>query len=118
MGKLFRRITEFQILNIAWQHIVDNKPSAGIDGVTIQDFARHWESNLIELQSEVRSNRYKPLPLKHFTIPKKDGSPRPMVNLSMLDKIIQRATVEVLTDIFEPLFLDCSHGRRTSDACP
>lgn len=112
MGKLFRRITSFDNLTAAWDEVTDHRTAPGIDGMTRETFAREWEANLIALQTAARSHRYKPAPLKHFTIPKKDGSLRRLGNLTLRDKILQRAVLRVLDDIFEQYFLDCSYGYR------
>ena len=43
---------------------------------------------------------------------KEDGRKRPISIPALEDKIVQRATVELLNAIFEQDFLDCSHGFR------
>jgi retron-type reverse transcriptase len=75
MGRLFNRITRLDNLAQAWQEVVDGKSGPGIDGVTIEEFARNWEANLVDLRAAVRGNCYRPDRLQRFTIPKRDGSP-------------------------------------------
>ncbi len=112
MGRLFNQITKFDNLAWAWEEVADKKSGAGIDGVTLEEFARHWEANLVELRQVVRGNRYRPDPLQRFTIPKRDGSPRLLGNLTVRDKVLQRAVLRVLDDQYERYFLDCSFGYR------
>jgi group II intron reverse transcriptase/maturase len=112
MGYLFNQITRLDNLAGAWEEVADNRGMPGIDGVSIEDFARHWEANLIELRRQVRGNQYDPAPLLRFTIPKRDGSPRLLGNLTVRDKIVQRAVMRVLDDIYEGQFLDCSFAYR------
>jgi group II intron reverse transcriptase/maturase len=112
MGYLFNQITRLDNLAGAWEDVVDNKSSPGVDGVTLEAFARRWEANLIELRQAVRGNRYRPDPLLRFTRPKRDGSLRWLGNLTVRDKILQRAMLRVLDDHYERYFLDCSFAYR------
>jgi group II intron reverse transcriptase/maturase len=112
MGRLFNQITSLDNLFQAWDEVAENKGAPGIDGVTLEEFARHWEANLIELRQDVRANRYRPDRLQRFTIPKRDGSPRLLGNLTVRDKVLQRAVLRVLDDIYERYFLDCSFAYR------
>lgn len=112
MGRLFNQITSLANLGDAWDEVARTNSGPGCDGVTIEDFARNWEENLIELRRKVRANQYRPAPLLKFSIPKKDGSRRWLANMTVRDKIVQRATMRVLDDIYEPYFLDCSFAYR------
>jgi group II intron reverse transcriptase/maturase len=112
VGKLLRQIISFDNLCRAWEEVTEEESEPGIDGMTVEAFARHWEANLRELQQAVRSNYYRPAPLVRFTIPKRDGSPRLLGNLTLRDKILQRAVLRVLDDIYERYFLDCSYAYR------
>lgn len=47
-----------------------------------------------------------------LNIPKEDGSERPISIPSSEDKIVQRATVQLLNAVYETDFLACSHGFR------
>lgn len=112
MGRLFDQVTDLDNLFQAWDEVLDKNSPPGIDGVSLEDFARDWEANLIELRQAVRANRYQAAPLLKFTIPKRDGSPRLLANLTVRDKILQRAMLRVLDDLYEPRFLDCSFAYR------
>jgi hypothetical protein len=50
--------------------------------------------------------------LRFGTIPKEDGSKRPLAVAALEDKIVQRATAAVLSAIFEEDFLGFSYGFR------
>lgn len=112
MGRLFNQITDFNNLAAAWSEVAENKSMPGLDGVSLEEFARHWEANLLELRQQARGNRYRPDPLLRFTIPKRDGSPRLLANPTVRDKVLQRAVLRVLDDIYERHFLDCSFAYR------
>ncbi len=112
MGRLFDQMTSLDNLFQAWDEVLEKKSAPGSDGVSLEDFARNWEANLVELRREVRGNRYRPAPLLKFTIPKRDGSPRLLANLTVRDKVLQRAMLRVLDDKYEQYFLECSFAYR------
>jgi len=99
-------------MRAAWEEVAENKGSAGVDGISIKRWRRNWEERLINLAQAVRTNTYRPQPLERFTRPKKSGGYRHLANLTVTDKVIQRAALRVLDDRFERLFLDCSYGYR------
>ena len=86
--------------------------SAGVDGVTYAGYeVEAWE-NIQKLHDRVKSGQYRAQPLRRVYIPKEDGRQRPISIPSLEDKILQRATVELLNAIYEQDFLECSKGFR------
>ena len=87
--------------------------SAGVDGVTFQDYQKELGRNLQELWERVKSGKYRAQPLRRVYIPKEDGkSERPISIPALEDKLVQGATVRLLNAIFEADFLGCSYGSR------
>jgi len=86
--------------------------AAGVDGVTYADYEEHVVENLIHLHEKVKSKTYRAQPLRRIYIDKDEGGKRPISIPSLEDKIVQRATVDLLNPIFEQDFLDCSYGFR------
>src|SRR5207247_4636421 len=70
------------------------------------------ESNREELSGRLRRGAYRARPVRRVYIPKADGRQRPLGVTALEDKIIQRATVEVLNAIYETDFLGFSYGYR------
>ena len=81
-------------------------------GVTYADYEEHLVENLCKLHEKLNSGTYRAQPLRRIYIDKEDGRKRPISIPSLEDKIVQRATVELLNAIFEQDFLDCSYGFR------
>lgn len=77
MDKVYASAT----LEAAWQRVVKNKGSAGIDKMSIEKFASRKERYLTELQEALRQGTYQPLPVKRVYIPKPGGGERPLVLL-------------------------------------
>ena len=88
------------------------KAAAGVDGVTWADYGRELEENLRDLHGRVHRGSYRARPSRRAYIPKADGRLRPLGIASLEDKILQRATVEVLNAIYETDFLGFSYGFR------
>lgn len=87
--------------------------SAGVDDVTYRDYQKELGGNLQDLWERVKSGRYRVQPLRRVYIPKEDGkSERPISIPALEDKLVQAATVQLLTAIYEVDFLDCSYGSR------
>jgi RNA-directed DNA polymerase len=68
--------------------------------------------NLEKLHEQLKSGRYRAQPLRRSDIPKEDGRLRPMAIPSLEDKVVQKATGELLSAIYEQDFLRCSYGSR------
>jgi group II intron reverse transcriptase/maturase len=84
----------------------------GIDGQTWKEYGRNLESNLEELAGRLRSGAYRAKPVRRVYIPKLDGRQRPIGVPALEDKIVQRATANVLNAIYEVDFLGISYGFR------
>jgi retron-type reverse transcriptase len=86
--------------------------SAGVDGVTYGEYEEGLGERILDLHDRLKSGRYRAQPLRRIYIPKEDGKTRPISIPSLEDKIVRRATVELLNAIYEQDFLRCSYGFR------
>ncbi|PYX56038.1 MAG: group II intron reverse transcriptase/maturase, partial [Acidobacteria bacterium] len=88
------------------------KASAGVDGVTYEEYERDVAGNLQTLHERFKDGKYQAQPLRRVYIPKENGKQRPISIPALEDKIVQKAMVEILNAIYEQDFLDCSYGFR------
>jgi RNA-directed DNA polymerase len=88
------------------------KASAGVDGVTWEQYGEDLEGNLQNLSERLQSGAYRAKPVRRVYIPKADGRQRPLGVTALEDKIVQRSTVEVMNAIYETDFLGFSYGFR------
>jgi RNA-directed DNA polymerase len=86
--------------------------SAGVDGVTYEGYEANAGRNIRQLHRRLTDGTYQAQPLRRIYIPKEDGKQRPISIPALEDKIVQKATVEILNAIYEQDFLDCSYGFR------
>src|SRR6266571_1565195 len=84
----------------------------GVDGETWREYGEDLESNLEELSARLRRGAYRAKPVRRVYIAKADGRMRPLGVTALEDKIVQRATVEVVNAIYETDFLGFSYGFR------
>jgi len=84
----------------------------GVDGETWRHYGERLESNLQDLSGRLKRGAYRAKPVRRVYIPKADGRQRPLGVTALEDKIVQRATVEVMNAIYETDFLGISYGFR------
>ena len=107
-----------------WHHVYDvdrlreaylglkRKAAPGVDRVTWKAYGEDLEANLRDLSDRLKRGAYRAKPVKRTYIPKEDGRQRPLGVTSLEDKLVQRATVEVLNAVYEVDFLGFSYGFR------
>ncbi|MFH1834274.1 MAG: group II intron reverse transcriptase/maturase [bacterium] len=84
----------------------------GVDGETWRHYGETLGANLQDLSQRLKRGAYRAKPVRRTYIPKTDGRQRPLGVTALEDKIVQRATVEVLNAIYETDFLGFSYGFR------
>ena len=93
-----------------------NKAS-GIDKMTKDEYGINLEENIENLIKRMKKFSYKPLPVRRTYIPKANGKLRPLGIPAYEDKLVQGAMADVLNEIYECKFLECSYGFRPNRSC-
>ena len=109
---LLERILSRENLNRAYKRVKANKGAPGIDGMTVEDALPWLREHREELLEQIRSEKYKPQPVRRKEIPKPDGGVRQLGIPTVIDRVIQQAIAQQLSPIFEPKFIDGSYGYR------
>ena len=89
------------------------KAAAGVDGETWEHYGVDLDQNLKDLSERLKRGAYHAKPVRRVYIPKPDGRQRPLGVPTLEDKLVQRATTEVLSAIYEAdFFKGFSYGFR------
>ena len=99
-------------LNRAYKRVKANKGAPGVDGMTIEAALPWLREHNHELTERIRKGKYTPTPVRRVEIPKPDGGVRKLGIPTVIDRIIQQATLQQLMPIYEPLFSENSFGYR------
>ena len=108
---LLHHIYRIDTLRFAYSQL-KRHAAAGVDGETWRHYGEALEENLQNLSHRLKRGAYRAKPVRRVYIPKADGRQRPLGVTALEDKIVQRATVEVLNAIYETDFLGFSYGFR------
>ena len=100
-------------LLIAYSSLKSSSAS-GIDDVPVGNVTL---SNINSIAKRLASHQYSPKPTKRVFIRKSNGKMRPIGISSTQDKIVQQAIILIFNPLFEPTFLDSSHGFRPKRGC-
>lgn len=91
--------------------------ATGIDKVTKDEYELELERNIQDVLVKMKRFSYKPKAVRRVYIPKLNGKKRPLGIPSYEDKIVQGVMADILNEIYEPEFLECSYGFRPGRNC-
>ena len=102
----------------AWGQVRRNNGAPGIDRTTLADVEDYGVTRLLgELEAELKTGAYRPLPARRVFIPKPGTDERrPLSVPSVRDRVVQAAVKIVLEPVFEADMLACSFGFRPKRA--
>ena len=86
--------------------------AVGIDGVTKEEYGQKLDENISGLIKRMKTFKYIPQAVRRTYIPKANGKTRPLGIPAYEDRLVQSVMAEILSDVYEPRFLDCSWGFR------
>ena len=104
-------------LNRAYKKVVANKGASGVDGVTVEELGDYIRENREKIVTSLRNRTYIPKPVRRVYIPKDNGKKRPLGIPTALDRTIQQAIAQPISDIYEEIFSDYSYGFRAGRSC-
>jgi group II intron reverse transcriptase/maturase len=108
---LFRLLESPVLWMEAYANIYANK-GAITRGMTQNTLDGFTDERVVNLQTLLKENRYRPRPVRRIYIPKSDGRQRPLGTSTGDDKLVQEVVRLILERLYEPIFSDASHGFR------
>ena len=111
------KVFSLKNLYAAFQHVKKNKGKAGLDRVSIRQFAKNLENNIQNIHKELKTAIYNPSPVLRVYIPKGRHDKRPLGIPIVKDRVVQQAFRQIIEPIFEKDFSDNSFGFRLKRCC-
>lgn len=112
-SNLLEKICDYENMHEAACKVAANKGAGGVDGMSADKLVEWLEGNYEQLTNRIAKGKYRPKPVRRVEIPKKEkGKVRLLGIPTVVDRMVQQATVQVLTPIFEEQFSDNSFGFR------
>lgn len=116
--RLFRYLLRPDIYFVAYKNLYANNGSGtkGVNDDTADGFS---EAKIARIVDALKNDTYFPAPVRRTYIAKKNNpsKKRPLGIPTFTDKLVQEALRLILESVYEPVFLDCSHGFRPQRSC-
>lgn len=114
--RLYRYLLRPDLYFIAYQKLYSNNGAAteGADRDTADGFS---EAKVEKLIASLADESYCPKPSRRIYLKKPNGKHRPLGIPSFSDKLVQEVLRMVLEAVYEPIFLETSHGFRPGKSC-
>lgn len=116
--KLYRYLLRPDIYFVAYKNLYANRGAAtkGVNEDTADGFSEAKIENIIKALAD---ETYQPMPVRRTYIQKQNNRKklRPLGIPTFSDKLVQEVLRMILEAVYEPVFLDVSHGFRPKRSC-
>ena len=110
---LIDKVARLDVLERAWAKVQSNAGACGVDGITVEHFAKDSHKRLLAVKEHLERGSYQPQPVKRVWIPKLGSAEkRPLGIPTVRDRVVQTALRMVIEPIFEHEFAEHSYGFR------
>lgn len=109
---MLERILSRENLLLALERVEKNKGSHGVDQMPVESLRAHFVDHWYTLKGEILAGTYTPSPVRRVEIPKPNGGVRKLGIPTVIDRFLQQAIAQVLTQIYDPTFSHQSYGFR------
>ena len=115
--ELIEWILQDENINKAIKSVKKNKGAYGIDKMPVEELDGYFATHREEIKSQIRDGKYKPIPVRRVYIPKSNGKKRPLGIPTVVDRVVQQATAQVLSLGYDKYFSEHSYGFRPGRSC-
>jgi group II intron reverse transcriptase/maturase len=109
---LMEEVLSRQNILKALRRVEKNKGAPGVDNLTVENLKPYLCQNWLSIRSKLLKGDYKPQPVLRVEIDKPNGGKRLLGIPTVIDRLIQQAFLQILTNIFDPGFSPFSFGFR------
>jgi len=109
---LMEEVLSRQNMLKALRRVEKNEGAPGIDNLTVESLKPYLRQNWLLIKEQLLKGDYKPQPVLRVEIPKPNGEKRLLGIPTVIDRLIQQALLQILTEIFDPGFSPFSFGFR------
>ena len=109
---LLERILSGRNVRKAYEQVMRNKGSGGVDGIEIEGFKSHVQTVWPAVKAAIQEGSYRPAAVRRVEIPKPEGGQRILGIPTLQDRMIQQAIAQELTIIYDDTFSKNSYGFR------
>lgn len=96
----------------ACRHVLQNKGSAGVDGMSVNELYRYVQEHKKDIAVAVTNGTYLPQPILGVSIPKSNGKTRLLGVPTVVDRWLQQSFLQAIAPRFEYEFKEYSYGFR------
>lgn len=94
-----------------------NKGAAGIDKMPVEELDGYFTIHREEIKAQIREGKYKPSAVRRVYIPKVSGKKRPLGIPTVVDRVVQQMTAQILSLGYDKYFSENSYGFRPGRSC-
>ena len=109
---LIEKVLSRQNMLKALRRVEKNKGAPGIDNLIVENLKPYLCQNWLSIKEQLLKGDYKPQPVLRVEIDKPNGGKRLLGIPTVIDRLIQQALLQILTEIFDPGFSPFSFGFR------
>ena len=109
---MIERVVHPYQLQKALEHVIANKGSAGVDGVSVREIRKIFTDKKTQLVEQIKTGSYQGQPILGIEIPKGNGKTRLLGIPTTTERVLQQAVAQNLAPLFEPEFKPNSYGFR------
>jgi group II intron reverse transcriptase/maturase len=109
---MIEKIIKGRNLRLACSHVMKNKGSAGVDGMTVERLPRFLKQNREAIATRIITGKYLPQAIKGVSIPKSNGKMRLLGIPTVVDRWLQQSVAQAIAPQFEAEFTAHSYGFR------
>ena len=115
--ELIEWILQEENMDKAIKSVKRNRGAYGVDKMSVKELDSYFAQHRDEIKTQIREGKYRPNPVRRAYIPKSNGKNRPLGIPTVVDRVVQQATAQVLSLGYDKYFSEHSYGFRPNRNC-